>query len=137
MPASFRLKTFSRRKSAGVLGEVALAIWDTLEGEVPLILDPEPKNRKDPAAVLLRLATGDPCGYVAREHAPVVRSALEAGKVLLAKTTGSRVGSRMLVLIWEEEAREVEREMFNAKPRETKKPNRYLVPELEAWGSNR
>src|SRR4051812_16635885 len=44
----------------------------------PLTLRPEPENPHDPHAVAVLLATGEPAGYVPREHAPLVDASWSA-----------------------------------------------------------
>lgn len=99
----FELYTFLRAGSANVLGVAALNRCRDLGPAQPLIMELQPNNPVDPAAVLLKDLMGLPVGYVCREDAPRVAGTIAAGVHLLCRTDGPPLpGARRDLYIWED-----------------------------------
>lgn len=129
---AFELKTIIRGRSAEVISPEAKATYCALGNTQPLFLVPEPTNPKDASAILCTDLGGQPCGYVAHEHAPLVAAKIKAGWVLLARTAGPCLCIQRSIFIWSEgEAeREVESEFKLPAP---KKKNKVLEPANGGW----
>lgn len=110
----WQLKSFMRKRSAEALGLSARLLFCHLSQQQPLLLRREPDNPADPNAVLVTDVLGEPCGYVAREHAAEVSSRLQR-EMLLARTSGPCLCIARSILIWSE-GEEVEKDIYATAP---------------------
>lgn len=118
MPRKFTLKSFIRSESADLLGPECRDRLYSLGPNQPLLLNPEPTNRKDPGAVIVCDLMTKPCGYLAREHAFIVSALIRTGTMLMAKTNGPCACQLRPVLIWlEGEEIETYQEILRKKPK--------------------
>lgn len=95
--------TFMRRESANLIGLEAGILYCSLEAGQPLLLIREPGNPADRNAVRVADLIGSPCGYLARESAPLVAYLIDSGVLLLARTFGPCLCSHRMVRIWSED----------------------------------
>jgi len=104
----YQKRTFIRQGSAWRLGLEARFLYCQLGPSQPLLLHREPNNPVDVNAVRVTDVLNAPCGYIAREHAPIISAKLAAGEMLLARTNGPCLCKIRRVLIWSEGSADIE-----------------------------
>lgn len=116
--AHFYLRSFIRRGSSSVLGDLARLNYCALGPAQPLLLHPEPTNKAHAGAVRLTDLGGTPCGYVAMEDADAVSARIRAGELLLCRTKGPCCCLRRDIVIWSEgNTKDEERSTRKRKPK--------------------
>lgn len=117
-PARFYLRSFIRRGSASVLGDMARLNYCHLGPAQPLMMHPEPTNKAHAGAVRLTDLGGVPCGYIASEDADAVSARIRAGDLLLCRTEGPCQCQRREIVIWSDgKINEEERKTGKTRPK--------------------
>lgn len=94
----FELRTIVRGGSAKHRGWIEN--FCGLVDQQPMLLVPEPLNPVDSHAVRVHDLHNNPCGYVAREHAPLVVAQFEAGRTPMARMVGRCRCDYRRIYIW-------------------------------------
>lgn len=104
----FRLHTFIRGNSAKLRSLAEGNNYCALSPGEALLLEPEPHNPKDASAIRVYTITHQPCGYIAAEHAPLVKHQFDIGRVPQAKAVGECQCIRRDVFVWVDSEGDVE-----------------------------
>lgn len=100
----------SEIRGPGLISEAARLEYRALSVGQPLLLTREPTNPVDGNAIIIKTVIGQPCGYLAREHAKIIAPELDRGVLWLAKVTAPKSAMRCpQVLLWKERRNEAEK----------------------------